>query len=77
MRESTEINLNGPRKGSAGKNRKFFPIGWNANNANGSSPPIANKSSNQTPRGGWMTSDEERIHNLHNNYQRFEDNIQV
>lgn len=82
MRESTEINLNGPRKGSAGKNRKFFPVGWNTTaspTVNGASPPVPSygKSATQTPRSGWMTQDEEKYHNTQTNYQKFEDRLAV
>lgn len=63
--------MTGPRKGSAGKNRKFFPAGWS------STTGLNGTAKSGGIRGGWMTNDEQKQLKTQTNYQNFEDRIQV
>lgn len=62
--------MTGPRKGSAGKNRKFFPAGWTSTNG-------LNGTTKSPARGGWMTNDEQKQLKTQTNYQNFEERVQV
>ncbi|CAG5108673.1 Oidioi.mRNA.OKI2018_I69.chr1.g3902.t2.cds [Oikopleura dioica] len=59
VRESTDLNLTGPRKGSAGRARSHFPQDFY-------------QDPNTRPKNGWMTSEEERKEKENNNYQKFQ-----
>ncbi|CBY21233.1 unnamed protein product [Oikopleura dioica] len=61
LRESTDLNLTGPRKGSAGKARSHFPQDF-----------YQNQDPQNRPKNGWMTSEEERKEKENNNYQKFQ-----